>query len=71
MPDSDGFENLECSKPFKVPSSEFKFTHKICCNDEAFFCQQESFGKNQEKQQAREVGWGIGTFCIQGIEAIR
>jgi len=33
-------------------------------------CQQKSFGKNPEKQQAREVAWGIGTFCIQGLDAI-
>lgn len=33
------------------------------------FCQQKSFGKNPEKQQARVVGWGIGTFCMQGRKA--
>jgi len=34
-----------------------------------FSCQQKSFGKNPEKQQAREVARGIGTFCMQGIKA--
>jgi hypothetical protein len=32
--------------------------------------QQKNFGKNPEKHQDCEVGWGIGNFCIQGIEAI-
>jgi len=40
----------------KPPSYEFKFTHKSLCNDESS-CQQKSFGKNPEKQQACEVAW--------------
>jgi hypothetical protein len=46
-----------------------RFTHEMIDKFQGFPCQQKSFGRNPEKQQACEVGWGIANFCIKGIKA--